>query len=101
MYSKFFPDGFDGLPFSPRDLHTALRWVQTHPDARMRLTAFGISGIIEIYPPGWSCPRWCLWQSQDGRLQLDDIAMSEYGLPYPTFDMALRFIALSLAADSC
>jgi hypothetical protein len=101
MYSQFFPDGLDGLPFAPRDLQTALRWVQTQPFVQLRLTTDGISGIIEIYPPGSSSPRWCLWQSNDGRLQLDDVLLSLFALPYPTLDMALRFIALSLAAGSC
>jgi hypothetical protein len=97
MYTELFPDGLDGLPFEPRDLQTAMRWMQTHPCADLRLTTTGISGIIEIYPTGASLPRWCLWQTRDGRLQLDDVAQSDFALPYPTLDMALRFVALNLA----
>jgi hypothetical protein len=67
----------------------------------LRLTTTGISGVIEIYPAGSLSPRWCLWQSKDGRLQFDDVALSNFGPPYSTLDMALRFVALSLQAESC
>jgi hypothetical protein len=96
MYANFFPDGLDALPFAARDLHAALQWAETKPDIRMHITSEGVRGIIEIYPPGCPLPRWCLWQSQDGRLQFDDLAMHEFALPYPTIDMALRFIASKL-----
>jgi hypothetical protein len=93
MYTRFFPDGIDGVPFTSRDLYVALAWAKARPDLRMRITLHGVRGIIEIYPPGSSRPRWCMWQTQDGRLQLDDLTMNEFALPYPTIDMALRFIA--------
>ena len=101
MYQDLFANGFDGLPFEPRDLQTAMRWMRSHPNADLRLTTTGISGVIEIYPAGSLSPRWCLWQSKDGRLQFDDVALSNFGLPYSTLDMALRFVALSLQAESC
>jgi hypothetical protein len=96
MYTRFFPDGLDGLPFASRDLRSALTWAETKPDVRLHITSDGVSGVIEIYPPGSSCPRWCVWQTHDGRLQLDDLAMNEFALPYPTIDMALRFISSKL-----
>jgi hypothetical protein len=96
MYTKFFPDGLDGLPFAPRDLCSAATWAKTKPDVRLEVTSDGVSGIIKIYPHGSTNPRWCLWQTNDGRLQLDDLTMNEFALPYPTIDMALRFIASKL-----
>ena len=44
-------------------------------------------------------PRWCLWQTPDGRLQVDDLETGDWALPYPTVHMALRFIASRLLAD--
>ena len=82
-------------------MQSAFRWVQAHPAAHLRLTTTGISGVIEIYPIGSPHPRWCLWRNIDGRLQLDDISLNISALPYPTLDMALRFVALNLAADAC
>jgi hypothetical protein len=96
MYLEIFPDGLDGVPFAPQDLRSAILWAKTQPSARLRLTADGVSGIIEVYPLGSPHPRWCLWQSHDGRLQFDDLATNEFAMPYPTLDMALRFIALNL-----
>jgi hypothetical protein len=96
MYLEIFPDGLDGLAFSQRDLRSAFRWAQTRPNVRLHLTVDGVGGIIEIYPPESSHPRWCLWQTRDGRLQFDDLATNEFALPYPTLDMALRFIARNL-----
>jgi hypothetical protein len=96
MYLDILPHGLDGVPFAPQDLRSAVLWAKSQPSARLRLTVDGISGIIEIYPHGSSHPRWCLWQTNDGRLQFDDLATSQFGLPYPTVDMALRFIALNL-----
>jgi hypothetical protein len=96
MYLEFFPDGLDGVPFAPRDMQSAVLWAKRQPSARLRFTAEGVSGIIEIYPAGSSNPRWCLWQTRDGRLQFDDLATNEFALPYPTLDMALRFVALNL-----
>jgi hypothetical protein len=77
MYAKFFPDGLDGLPFASRDLRSAATWAKTKPDVRLQVTSDGVSGIIEIYPKGSTSPRWCLWQTNDGRLQLDDLTMNE------------------------
>ncbi len=98
MYTKFFPDRLDGFPFALRDLHAALAWAAARPDVWLRITPAGaqVSGVIEICPAGASWPRWCLWQTLDGRLQLDDVATGECALPYPTIHMALRFIASKL-----
>jgi hypothetical protein len=96
MYRKFFPNGLDGRPFASRDLLSAAIWAKSRPDVRLEVTADGVSGIIEIYPQGAASPRWCLWQTNDGRLQLDDLTMNQFALPYPTLDMALRFIASKL-----
>jgi hypothetical protein len=96
MYLEFFPDGLDGVPFAPRDLRSAILWANSQPSARLRLTADGISGIMEIYLDGSSHPRWCLWQTSDGRLQFDDLVTNQFALPYATLDMALRFIAQNL-----
>ena len=77
MYTKFFPDGLDGLPFAPpRELCSAATWAKTKPDVRLEVTSDGVSGIIEIYPHGSTNPRWCLWQTNDGRLQLDDLTIT-------------------------
>ncbi len=101
MYTEFFPDGLDGLPFSADDMQSAFRWVQAHPGTRLRLTTAGITGVIEIYPSGALHPRWCLWRNHNDRLQLDDVVLNICALPYPTLDMALRFVALNLATDAC
>src|SRR5271170_2335139 len=69
MYTKFFPDGLDGLPFASRDLRSAAAWAKTKPDVRLQVTSDGVSGIIEIYLQGSASPRWCVWQTNDGRLQ--------------------------------
>jgi hypothetical protein len=37
-----------------------------------------------------------MWLTQAGRLQLDDLVLNEFALPYPTIDMALRFITSQL-----
>jgi hypothetical protein len=71
-------------------------WAETKADVRLHITSEGVSGIIEIYLLGSACPRWCMWQTRDGRLQLDDLAVNEFALPYPTIDMALRFISSRL-----
>jgi len=96
MYTQFFPDGLDGLPFKTRDVRAAVKWAEARPEVRMHLTAHGVCGIIEVYPPGSYFPRWCMWHSQDGRLQFDDLVLAQFALPYPTIDMALRFIASKL-----
>jgi hypothetical protein len=100
MSSAIFPDGLNGRPFGARAVQSILRWAQTHPDAPLRLTTTGITGVIEIYPPNAQSPRWCLWQTASGRLQFDDLLTNQDALPYPTLDMALRFVALTLAKDA-
>ena len=85
-----------GFRLGSRDLRSAATWAKSKPDIRLQVTSDRVSGIIEIYPPGSTSPRWCLWQTKDGRLQLDDLTIDEFALPYPTIDMALRFIASKL-----
>jgi hypothetical protein len=101
MYTRstwFFPDQYEGLAFTLRDLNAALTWAETKAEVRLhiKLDCVCMSEIIEIYPPGASLPRWCLWRTHEGRLQVDDLEMDEFALPYPTVDMALRFIASTL-----
>ena len=96
MYTKFFPNRLDGFPFALRDLIAVCTWAETK-SVRMHVTWHThINGVIEIFPWESPWPRWCMWQSPDGRLQLDDLVMSEFALPYPTVAMALRFIESKL-----
>ena len=98
MHTKFFSDRLDGFPFVQRELDAVVAWAETQRAVRLNITSdeVGVKGVIEIYVWGSVWPRWCLWQSRDGRLQLDDLAESEFALPYPTVDMALRFITSKL-----
>ena len=98
MRTKFFPDRLDAFPFAQRELDAAVAWAEAQPTMRVNVTSneAGVKGVIEVYSCGSVWPRWCLWQSQDGRLQLDDLAMTEFALPYPTLDMALRFVTSKL-----
>ena len=101
MYTRstwFLPDQYEGLPFTLRDLSAALAWVETQSEVRLhiKLDCVCMSEIIEIHPPGASLPRWCIWRTHEGRLQVDDLETDEFALPYPTVDMALRFIASAL-----
>ena len=98
MHTKFFSDRLDGFPFAQRELDAVVAWAKAQWAVRLNITSDDtrVRGVIEIYPWGSVWPRWCVWQSPDGRLQLDDLAMNEFALPYPTIDMALRFITSKL-----
>lgn len=96
--TRFFTPQLEGLPFSLRDLETALAWAEHRSDVRLHIKLDCICNceVIEIYPSGALFPRWCIWQTQEGRLQVDDLDRSEFALPYPIIDMALRFIGSKL-----
>ena len=96
--TKFFTPHYEGLPFTIRDLDTALTWGKSQSAVRLRikLDCVCIAEVIEIYPLSCLFPRWCIWQTYEGRLQVDDLTRNEYALPYPIIDMALRFIASTL-----
>lgn len=98
MYTKFFPDRLDALPLAVRDLNATLAWAAARPDVRLQVTSDDtmVKGVIQVHPWGSSWPRWCMWRSQDGRLQIDDLTTADFALPYPTVHMALRFFASKL-----
>jgi hypothetical protein len=96
--TRFFIRQFEGTPFSVRDLETVVAWASQRSDVRLhiRLDCICMSEVIEIYQVGSLFPRWCLWQTNEGRLQVDDLFRSEFAMPYPMIDMALRFIGSKL-----
>jgi hypothetical protein len=93
--TRFFTPQLEGLPFTVRDLEAALTWASHRSDIRLhiRLDCVCSPEVIEVYPQGALFPRWCIWQTHEGRLQVDDLVRNEFALPYPIIDMALRFIA--------
>jgi hypothetical protein len=101
MYTRFFPERLDGFPFAGRDFQAVVSWAKARSDVRLNFTTADteVQGVIEIYPAGAAWPRWCLWQTPDGRLQVDDLETGDWALPYPTVHMALRFIASKLLAN--
>lgn len=101
MYTKIFPERLDGFAFAGRDLQAVVAWAEARADVRLDVTTGDteVQGVIEIYPAGAAWPRWCLWQTSDGRLQVDDLETGDWALPYPTVPMALRFITSKLPAN--
>lgn len=94
MYTDIFPNRINAFPFAIQDLQSIIVWAASRPDVWVRVTAAGslVRGVVEIYQREAPQPRWCMWLTADGRLQLDDLLMSEFALPYPMIGMALRFI---------
>ena len=81
-----------------KDLDLALAWAKTKPSIRLdiKLDIVCAWEVLAIYPPGATSPRWCIWQTRKGGLQVDDLVKQEYRLPYTTVAAALRFIGSKL-----
>jgi hypothetical protein len=92
--AQFDPRHLEGRPFLLRDLLLATAWAASRPSLQLRIVLGyrDISEVIEIYPPTFASPRWLLWNTFEGRLQVDDLAKVEFGLPYLTVSTALGFI---------
>lgn len=88
----------EGLPFDLRDLRAAMSWAADRPGVLLSVTTDHpqVPEAIEIYPPGSSSPRWCIWRDYEGHLRVDDWAGYKFDLPYPTLLKALGFISSSL-----
>ncbi len=93
-----YPTPLEGLAFDIGDLRTAMAWVATWPDVRLRVATDhqSVQEVLEICPPGTTALRWCIWRDPQGHLHLDDWLKSEFDLPCLTLVAALAFIKLHL-----
>jgi hypothetical protein len=97
-FVQFLPEALEGLAFPLRDLHLALAWAASRPAVHLqiRLDQVGVTEVLEVSPRRAQTPRWRIWRTYEGKLQVDDLAEAAFGLPYLTVATALEFITTQL-----
>ena len=92
------PVPLEGLAFDISDLRTAIAWVATQPDVQLRVATdhHAVQEALEIYPPGKTSPRWCIWRDGQGHMHLNDWLAFEFDLPCQTLAAALAYVKMHL-----
>ena len=97
-FAPIEPIPSEGLSFDIKDLQIAMTWVAKRPNVRLVIATDhrSVQEALEIWPPGTTAPRWCIWRDDKGQMHVDDWVRSEFDLPYYTLPSALAFIEAHL-----
>ena len=88
----------EGLAFDISDLRTAMAWVATQPGVQLRVATDHqfVQEALEIFLPGKTAPRWCIWRDYQGHMHINDWLAFEFDLPCQTLEAGLAFIEMQL-----